>query len=103
MGLGPVWPKAHLARDVKRSKPIYHIKIGGALLDGRIQKLVCESRGVSPNARFEVSHLKFFSPPAGHPFVYDKIVINRLIKVGNTQRVFIRKFPSFQITYFSKE
>ena len=32
---------------------------------------------VSPNAIFEVSHLEFLVPPANHPFVYGKFVIDK--------------------------
>ena len=46
---------------------------------------------------------RVLSPPGGYPSVYDKFVIDKWIKKGNTQKIFIHKFPNFQIPYFLEE
>ena len=46
---------------------------------------------------------RVLSPPGGYPSVYDKFVIDKWIKKRNTQKIFIHKFPNFQIPYFLEE
>ena len=43
------------------------------------------------------------SLPVDRPSAYGKFVMDEWIKVGNTQKVFINEFPSFQISYFTKD
>ena len=42
------------------------------------------------------------SPSAGHLTAYGKFIMNKNMKVKNTQRIFISEFLSFQISYFPK-
>ena len=45
---------------------------------------------------------RVLSPSVGHPSAYDKFVMDKWMKAGNTKKIFIRKFPSFLTSYFSK-
>ena len=45
---------------------------------------------------------RILSPLVGHPIVYGKFVMERDTKTENMLRIFISRFHSFQIHYFSK-
>ena len=50
-----------------------------------------------------VSSQKPASSLADRPPAYGKFAMDEWIKAGNTQNVFIRACPCFQIPYFSKD
>ena len=45
---------------------------------------------------------RMLNPLAAHPFTYVKFVMDKYMKEKNMQKIFISRFPSFQILYFSK-
>ena len=45
---------------------------------------------------------RIFSPPTSHLTAYGKFVVDKSMKVENKYKIFINRFFSFQIPYFSK-
>ena len=84
MGLGPIWPKARLARDAKRPKPTYHIKTGGHYRDGGNFKARLRELGCLPRGQLQGNPSRVLSPPVDRPSAYEKVVREKDTNAENT-------------------
>ena len=55
-----------------------------------------------PRGQLQGGSFRVLSLAADRPPTYGKFVMDKWIKEGNTQKIFICKFPSFLMSYFSK-
>ena len=96
-------PRARLTYIIEWPKLTYHIKTKQELtrwdsVKAHLRKPRCPIKDSLHGGPSRV-----LSPPADHPTAYRKFVMDKHMKVENTQKRFINGFPSFQTPYFSED
>ena len=75
--------------QVKWSKPTYHIKTKRALSRRESLKACLKRSGCLLKDLLQDGPSRISSPPTGHPTTYEKFVMNKYMKVENTQKIYL--------------